>query len=100
LSLGIPKMRSGDWRGVNWSSSFVKVLDFGLVKLDRAGRSGPDPVNLSAEESWSGTPGYIAPEVVLGSCCAPLRLRFQGGAESHGSGMELRGTRAGHLQRL
>jgi hypothetical protein len=60
-------------------SSFVKVLDFGLVKLDSAGRSGPDAVNLSAEESWSGTPGYIAPEVVLGSCCAPLRLRFQGG---------------------
>jgi hypothetical protein len=78
---------------------FVKVLDFGLVKLDSAGRSGPDAVNLSAEESWSGTPGYIAPEVVLGSWCAPLRLRFQGRAESHGSGMEPRGTRAGHLQR-
>jgi serine/threonine protein kinase len=58
---------------------FVKVLDFGLVKLDSAGRFGPDAVNLSAEDSWSGTPGYIAPEVVLGSGCAPLRLQFQGG---------------------
>jgi serine/threonine-protein kinase len=45
---------------------FVKVLDFGLVKLDSAGRADKDALNLSAENSWSGTPGYMAPEVVLG----------------------------------
>jgi serine/threonine-protein kinase len=45
---------------------FVKVLDFGLVKLDSP-RAGKDAINLSAEDSWSGTPGYMAPEVVLGA---------------------------------
>jgi eukaryotic-like serine/threonine-protein kinase len=47
---------------------FVKVLDFGLVKLDSPGRAGgADAVKLSAEDSWSGTPGYMAPEVVMGT---------------------------------
>ena len=48
---------------------FVKVLDFGLVRLDGARSAGAakDAVNLSAEGSWSGTPGYMAPEVVLGA---------------------------------
>jgi serine/threonine protein kinase len=52
---------------------FVKVLDFGLVKLDgaRGGRVGDDAnrndINLTADDSWSGTPGYMAPEVVLGA---------------------------------
>ncbi len=46
---------------------FVKVLDFGLVKLDGARRADKDAVNLSAEDTWSGTPGYMAPEVVLGA---------------------------------
>jgi eukaryotic-like serine/threonine-protein kinase len=41
---------------------FLKVLDFGLVKLD-----GKNAIDLSAEDSWSGTPGYMAPEVVLGA---------------------------------
>jgi hypothetical protein len=100
LSLGIPKMRSGDWRGVNWSSSFVKVLDFGLVKLDSAGRSGPDAVNLSAEESWSGTPEVHRPGGGARLMLRSTASAISGGAESHGSGMELRGTRAGHLQRL
>jgi serine/threonine-protein kinase len=47
---------------------FVKVLDFGLVRLDgaRRGGSGKDAIDLSDEGSWSGTPGYMAPEVVLG----------------------------------
>ena len=45
---------------------FVKVLDFGLVKLDSP-RADKDAINLSAEDSWSGTPGYMAPEVVLGA---------------------------------
>ncbi len=47
---------------------FVKVLDFGLVKLDSPGRAGgADAVKLSTEDSWSGTPGYMAPEVVMGA---------------------------------
>ena len=46
---------------------FVKVLDFGLVKLDTARDSDTDLVKLSTDDSWSGTPGYMAPEVVLGA---------------------------------
>jgi serine/threonine protein kinase len=67
---------------------FAKVLDFGLVKLDSAGprslpraserggsgaagrspmgRSENDAVKLTAEDSTSGTPAFMAPEVVLG----------------------------------
>ena len=45
---------------------FAKVLDFGLVKLDTARNSGDDAVKLSAEGSASGTPAFMAPEVVLG----------------------------------
>jgi len=44
---------------------FVKVLDFGLVKLEGA-RQSEKSVKLTAENSVSGTPGFIAPEVVLG----------------------------------
>ena len=46
---------------------FVKVLDFGLVKLDRGRDTDTDLVKLSTDDSWSGTPGYMAPEVVLGA---------------------------------
>jgi eukaryotic-like serine/threonine-protein kinase len=46
---------------------FVKVLDFGLVKLDSPHRSDKNAIQLSTEDSWSGTPGYMAPEVVLGN---------------------------------
>ena len=52
---------------------FVKVLDFGLVKLDSP-RAGKDAINLSAEDSWSGTPGYMAPEVVLGAADTDHRV--------------------------
>jgi serine/threonine-protein kinase len=45
---------------------FVKVLDFGLVKLDAA-RQSDQSVLLSADDNLSGTPGFIAPEVVLGT---------------------------------
>jgi serine/threonine-protein kinase len=45
---------------------FLKVLDFGLVKLDSPRRTDQDAINLSGEDSWSGTPGYMAPEVVMG----------------------------------
>ena len=45
---------------------FAKVLDFGLVKLESAPASGVDAVKLSSEGSTSGTPAFMAPEVVLG----------------------------------
>ena len=44
---------------------FAKVLDFGLVKLDPRGRPRTI-VKLSTEGSTSGTPAFMAPEVVLG----------------------------------
>jgi serine/threonine-protein kinase len=44
---------------------FVKVLDFGLVKLGSAQR-GDDNLQLTADDDVSGTPAFIAPEVVLG----------------------------------
>jgi len=53
---------------------FVKVLDFGLVKLDSPRRADPDAVQLSAEDSWSGTPGYMAPEVVVGAADTDHRV--------------------------
>jgi serine/threonine-protein kinase len=42
---------------------FVKVLDFGLVKRDSRVR---EDVRLTAPESLSGTPAYMAPEMVAG----------------------------------
>jgi serine/threonine-protein kinase len=53
---------------------FAKVLDFGLVKLDSPRGGGKDAINLSAEDSWSGTPGYMAPEVVLGAADTDHRV--------------------------
>ena len=53
---------------------FVKVLDFGLVKLDSPRGAGKDAINLSGEDSWSGTPGYMAPEVVLGAADTDHRV--------------------------
>jgi eukaryotic-like serine/threonine-protein kinase len=43
---------------------FVKVLDFGLVKT--VGEGGRDETLLTAPDSTTGTPAYIAPEVVRG----------------------------------
>jgi eukaryotic-like serine/threonine-protein kinase len=42
---------------------FVKVLDFGLVKF-----KGPNAVRLTVEHAGqtSGTPAYMAPEIILG----------------------------------
>jgi len=50
--------------GTAWD--FVKVLDFGLVKLEGA-RQSEVSVRLTDEQNVSGTPGFIAPEVVLGT---------------------------------
>ncbi len=46
---------------------FVKVLDFGLVKIGSSRHSdGDDQIKLTAAGSTSGTPGYMAPEIALG----------------------------------
>ena len=51
---------------------FAKVLDFGLVKLDSGQRS--DDAKLSTEGSTSGTPAFMAPEVVLGDANTDHRV--------------------------
>jgi serine/threonine-protein kinase len=54
---------------------FVKVLDFGLVKLDTARRAEDDAIaKLSTEGSTSGTPAFMAPEVVLGDAVTDHRV--------------------------
>jgi len=53
---------------------FAKVLDFGLVKLDTARKTEDDAVKLSAEDSTSGTPAFMAPEVVLGGADTDHRV--------------------------
>ncbi|HEX5962353.1 MAG TPA: serine/threonine-protein kinase [Gemmatimonadales bacterium] len=53
---------------------FAKVLDFGLVKLDTARKTENDAVNLSTEDSTSGTPAFMAPEVVLGVADTDYRV--------------------------
>jgi eukaryotic-like serine/threonine-protein kinase len=42
----------------------VKVLDFGLVKVQ--GRRTPGEESLTAQGTFTGTPGYMPPEVALG----------------------------------
>jgi serine/threonine-protein kinase len=53
---------------------FAKVLDFGLVKLDSPRGAGTDAIKLSGEDTWSGTPGYMAPEVVGGAADTDPRV--------------------------
>jgi serine/threonine-protein kinase len=53
---------------------FVKVLDLGLVKLDSARRAENDAVNLTTEGSTSGTPAFMAPEVILGAADTDHRV--------------------------
>jgi serine/threonine-protein kinase len=44
---------------------FAKVLDFGLVKLDRS-QDDKDALRLTAAGMTTGTPAFMAPEMVLG----------------------------------
>jgi tRNA A-37 threonylcarbamoyl transferase component Bud32 len=50
---------------------FIKVLDFGLVKS--RGEAESRDVKLTADDAVSGTPGYMAPEQILGKL--PLDAR-------------------------
>jgi tRNA A-37 threonylcarbamoyl transferase component Bud32 len=45
---------------------FVKVLDFGLVKFNDKGASTPQETMLTANNTTTGTPAFMAPEVILG----------------------------------
>lgn len=49
---------------------FVKVLDFGLVKNEAAKRS-EEEVRLTAVGSISGTPAFMAPEMIEGNAVGP-----------------------------
>ena len=44
---------------------FVKVLDFGLVKVQHASAAGAEA--LTGEGGFTGTPGYMAPEGAVGA---------------------------------
>jgi serine/threonine-protein kinase len=44
---------------------FVKVLDFGLVKM--TSEEGAEQVNLTSPNVTTGTPAFMAPEVALGT---------------------------------
>jgi serine/threonine-protein kinase len=54
------------------SVDFVKVLDFGLVKA--IGEEGREATMLTAPDATTGTPAYIAPEVVRGDRVADHRV--------------------------
>jgi serine/threonine-protein kinase len=51
---------------VGADADFVKVLDFGLVKLESP-RQSEQSLRLTEDNNVSGTPGFIAPESVLGT---------------------------------
>jgi len=45
---------------------FVKVLDFGLVKLSSQASAAHIQTLLTSEQRTTGTPAYMAPEIILG----------------------------------
>jgi serine/threonine-protein kinase len=58
--------------GTGTDSDFVKVLDFGLVRLRPAMRSD-NPLHTN-EDSVGGTPAYVAPEIVTGESAYDHRV--------------------------
>ncbi|HKE20360.1 MAG TPA: serine/threonine-protein kinase [Kofleriaceae bacterium] len=52
---------------------FVKVLDFGLVRL-RPAETGSDQIHLSADRPVGGTPAYTAPEIARGQASYDHRV--------------------------
>jgi serine/threonine-protein kinase len=46
------------------SADFVKVLDFGLVKMDSRFTEFPADALVTAEDAITGTPAFLAPELV------------------------------------
>jgi serine/threonine-protein kinase len=50
---------------------FVKVLDFGLVKLNRRGAA--QQTLLTMDHRTTGTPAYMAPEIILGDAAVDRR---------------------------
>jgi eukaryotic-like serine/threonine-protein kinase len=50
---------------------FVKVLDFGLVKLNRPGAD--HATLLTLDQRTTGTPAYMAPEIILGEASVDRR---------------------------
>jgi serine/threonine-protein kinase len=51
--------------GIGTELDFAKVLDFGLVRV-QDDRPSSEQVKLTADGSTSGTPAYMAPEIVVG----------------------------------
>jgi serine/threonine protein kinase len=45
---------------------FVKVLDFGLVKLNSQASAERIQTMMTADQRTTGTPAYMAPEIILG----------------------------------
>jgi serine/threonine-protein kinase len=52
---------------------FVKVLDFGLVKVNSHGSMPRTQTLLTADHKTTGTPAYMAPEIILGETTVDRR---------------------------
>ena len=52
---------------------FVKVLDFGLVKLNTQASGGRIQTLMTADQRTTGTPAYMAPEIILGEATVDRR---------------------------
>jgi serine/threonine-protein kinase len=52
---------------------FVKVLDFGLVKLNSPASTEQIQTLMTADQRTTGTPAYMAPEIILGEAIVDRR---------------------------
>ena len=52
---------------------FVKVLDFGLVKLNSPASKEEIQTLMTADQRTTGTPAYMAPEIILGEAIVDRR---------------------------